>query len=73
MSKSAKLVLNQDEIERIDNNKCVRTLGVYIEPELKWNKQFEKNERKHERSNSKIEEYGSICTNSTCVFLTCFQ
>ena len=41
MSKLEKIVLNQDEIERIDNNKCVRTLGVYIEPELKWNKQFE--------------------------------
>ena len=41
LSKSAKLVLNQDEIETIDNNKCVRILGICMGPELKWNKQFE--------------------------------
>ena len=40
-SKCAKLVLNQDEIEKIDNIKCARTLGVRMCPELKWNEQFE--------------------------------
>ena len=52
-SNSAKLVLNQDEIEKIDNNECVRTLGVHMGPELKWNKQFETMKKK-ERSNKKI-------------------
>ena len=41
MSKSVKLVLNQDEIERIDDDECARTLGAHMSPELNWNKQFE--------------------------------
>ena len=54
MSKSAKLVLNQDAIERIDNNEFVRTLGVYMGPQLKWNKQFEIMKEKMRESIGKL-------------------
>ena len=36
------IVVHNKEVEQIDANESVRTLGAHINPMLKWNTQFEK-------------------------------
>ena len=69
-SKCVKLVLNQHQIEKIDNNKCVRTLGVHVGPELKWNEQFEIMKEKMREAIGKLKN-AVVFAPTAHIFSTC--
>ena len=67
LSKCAKLVLNQHEIKKIDNRKCIRTLGVHMGLELKWNKQFEIMKEKMREAIGKLKN-SVVLSPTACIF-----